>query len=235
VWLQQAEEIIRGIRGVTGARVLAEEGEISEIHVSVLADPDGTRPPKRYVRDIESAIFVKLGRRVDHKKISIVEDKLRPEALDSPLREDDGAAAPRRLKIASVNVHTEAMQTHAQVILCLGSVEALGAAVGPSVRLNKYRLAAAATLHAVQHFIADECSFNLGDLSIVRMGTDEVVVVTVDFLSSRGERSVSGSCVAKTDDILYSVVCATLDAINRTFEALKTKEPMEYEIEPGVS
>jgi hypothetical protein len=233
VWVEQAEEIIRGIRGITGARVMAQEGEISEIHVSVVADPEGARPFKRYVRDIESAIFVKLGRRVDHKKISIVEDKLRPESSESLGDEDGHAAPPKRLRIASVNLHTETMQTHAQVILALGSVEALGTAIGPNVRLNRYRLTAAATLNAVQHFLADDCSFNLGDLSIVRMGRDEVVLVTVDFLSSREERQVSGSCVARTDDVLYSVVCATLDAMNRTFEGLKTKEPVEYEIEPG--
>jgi hypothetical protein len=233
VWVEQTEDIIRGIRGVTGARVQAQDGEISEIHVSVIADPDGARPLKRYVRDIESAIFVKLGRKVDHKKISIVEDKPQAESSGFPINVENQVSVPKRLKITSVNLHTEAMQTHAQVILALGSVEALGTAVGPNVRLNRYRLTAAATLNAVGHFIADEFSFNLGDLSVVRMGRDDVVLVTVDFLSSREERSVSGSCVAKPDDVLYSVVCATLDAMNRTFEGLKTKEPMEYEIEPG--
>ena len=53
------------------------------------------------------------------------------------------------------------------------------------------------------------------------------------FLSTSEERMVSGSCIAKEDDVLYSVVCATLDAVNRIFEGLKTKEPLEYEIEPG--
>jgi hypothetical protein len=233
VWVEQAEEIIRGIRGVTGARVIEDEGEISEVHVSVVADPEGVRPLKRYVRDIESAIFVKLERKVDHKKISIVED--RPKS-DAP-RTMDGMAgngeAPKRLRIASVNLHTEGMQTHAQVILALGSVEALGTAVGPNVRLNRYRLTAAATLNAVGHFLAEDCSFNLADLSVVKMGRDDVVLVSVDFLSPREERGLSGSCVAGTDDILYAVVCAVLDAGNRTFEGLKTKEPMEYEIEPG--
>jgi len=32
--------------------------------------------------------------------------------------------------------------------------------------------------------------------------------------------------------VLYSVVCATLDSVNRIFEGLRTKEPLEYEIEP---
>jgi len=105
--------------------------------------------------------------------------------------------------------------------------------LGPSVRLNRYRLMATATLNAVGHFVAEDCTFNLGDLSVLRTGRDDVVLITVDFLSPGGERSFSGSCVANTDDMLYSVVCATLDAVNRTFEGLRTKEPLEYEIEPG--
>lgn len=232
VWVDQAEDIVRGIKGVTGARVLVDGDEISEIHVSVASDPTGVRSPKRYVRDIESALLVKLGRKVDHKKVSIVEDRPIPHASRNSQEDQAPVTAAKRMRISSVNLHAERLQAHAQVVLALDSIEALGTAVGPSSRFNKYRLMAAATLNAVHHFVADDCSFNLGDVSVVGVGRDDVILVTVDFLSASEERTVSGSCVAKEDDALYSVVCATLDAVNRIFEGLRTKEPLEYEIEP---
>ncbi len=233
VWVDQAEDVVRTIRGVTGARVLTtDDGEISEIHVAVVSDPTGARSPKRYVRDIESALLVKLGRKVDHKKISIVEDGPSRNSSGRAREEETALAPTKRIRISSVNLHAERLQAHAQVVLTHNSVEALGTAVGPSTRLNKYRLMATAALNAVHHLIAEECSFSLGDVSVVGVGRDDVIVVTADFLSPSGERIVSGSCVAKEDDALYSVVCATLDAVNRTFEGLRTKEPLEYEIEP---
>lgn len=232
MWVEQAEDIVRGIRGVTGAKVLTQDGEISEIHVSVGTNDGPVRPPKRYVRDIESALLVKLGRRIDHKKISIVEDSPVKKTSRLPTKGNEVVKGGARIKISSVNVHAERLQAHAQVVLAFNSVEALGTAVGPSSRLNKYRLMAAATLNAVQHFVAEDCSFNLGDVSMVKLGRDDVVLVTVDFLSASDERIVSGSCIAKEDDALYSVVCAALDAVNRIFEGLRTKEPLEYEIEP---
>ncbi len=217
---------------MTGARILADDGDISEIHVAVVADPSGRRMPKQYVRDIESALLVKLGRKVDHKKISIVEDRT-VQSASRDLREDGrDVAAAKRIRISSVNLHTERLEAHAQVVLALNSVEALGTAVGPSSRLNKYRLVSTATLNAIQHFLAEDCSFSLGEVSPVGLGRDEVISVTVDFLSMAGEKTICGSCVAKEDDIYYSIVCATLDAVNRLFEGLKTKEPLEYEIEP---
>lgn len=231
VWADQAEDVVRSIRGVTGARVLTDGDEISEIHVAVASDPTGARPAKRYVRDIESALLVKLGRKVDHKKISIVEDGPSQSPSVRDLQEEASSTHAKRIRISSVNLHAERLEAHAQVVLTHNSVEALGTAVGPSARLNKYRLMATAALNAVRHLIAEECSFSLGDVSMVGMGRDDVVVVTVDFLSPSEERIVSGSCVAKEDDTLYSVVCATLDAVNRIFEGLRTKEPLEYEIE----
>lgn len=176
--------------------------------------------------------MVKLGRRVDHKKISIVEDTLTKAAPVSASEGNESVNGGSRMRISSVNLHAERLEAHAQVVLSFGTVEALGTAVGPSTRLNKYRLMAAATVNAVQHFVAENCSFNIGDVSLIRSGRDDVVLVTVDFLSASDERSVSGSCIAREDDVLYSVVCATLDAVNRIFEGLRTKEPLEYEIEP---
>ncbi len=232
VWVEQAEEIIRGIKGVTGVKVLTADGEISELHVSVTFDPDGAHSPKRYVRDIESALLVKLGRRIDHKKISIVEDSPSEKSSSRAYDDEAGMIATKRIRISSVNLHAERLKAHAQVVLSLNSIEALGTAVGPSSRLNKHRLVANATLDALAHFVADDCSFSLEDVGVVGLGRDRVVLVTVDFLSISEERTVSGSCIAAEDDLLYSVVCATLDAVNRIFEGLRTKEPLEYEIKP---
>jgi hypothetical protein len=232
VWVEQAEDIVRGIKGVSGAKVLMQDGEISEIHVSVASGGAPARAPKRYVRDIESALLVKLGRRIDHKKISIVEDISSEEGPERGFEGNGAVRGGARIRISSVNLHAERLEAHAQVILAFGTVEALGTAVGPSTRLNKYRLMANATLNAVSHFVAEDCSFNLGDVSVVGIGRENVVLVTVDFLSTSEERVVCGSCIAKEDDVLYSVVCASLNAVNRIFEGLRTKEPLEYEIEP---
>jgi hypothetical protein len=72
------ETLILQVRGVLAGRIVLDDSqEIDEIHV--VGSPE--RNPKQIVRDIESALFVRGGIRVNHRKISLVqllESSIRP-------------------------------------------------------------------------------------------------------------------------------------------------------------
>jgi hypothetical protein len=64
------ERQLSQVRGVTGARILYDAAHtISEVHVV----SNGQRKPKQIIRDIESIIFVQLGQRLDHRRISLAQ------------------------------------------------------------------------------------------------------------------------------------------------------------------
>ncbi|MCJ7806863.1 MAG: hypothetical protein MUP57_04880, partial [Clostridia bacterium] len=73
--VREIESIISQIQGVSSGRLVCQDGDIVEIHV--LADK--TRSPKQVVRDIESAVLIKLGLELDHKRISVAQ--LGPDML----------------------------------------------------------------------------------------------------------------------------------------------------------
>ena len=124
------------------------------------------------------------------------------------------------------------LDCHAQVQLSLNGVEALGTAVGSNTALESYRLIARATLDAMVKFIDADCAFSLGDLQICTLGGNEVFAVEVKKLQGRKDESLFGCCRIARDPS-DAVVFATLDAINRVFEAIKKKEHTEYEVEPS--
>ncbi|MDM7915264.1 MAG: hypothetical protein QUU85_08365, partial [Candidatus Eisenbacteria bacterium] len=65
--IRQMELDLARIHGVHSARLQAENGEITEVHV--VADP--TRRPKWIVRDVVTTLFARYGVRVPYQKISV--------------------------------------------------------------------------------------------------------------------------------------------------------------------
>ena len=60
------EQLVNQVQGVISSRVVQQGEEVVEIHVLT----DTSRAPKQLVRDIESAILVKLGQQIDYKPVS---------------------------------------------------------------------------------------------------------------------------------------------------------------------
>jgi hypothetical protein len=150
----------------------------------------------------------------------------------SSLAESDSRSATgERIRFAGVNLFVSGPRTQAQVELKWKGVPRMGSASGWSTRAGAYRLIAAATLAAVQEFIADEVALGVHEVEFVRLGKRRAVVVSLSLLAHRSEKTLVGGCTVE-HDVQQAVVLATLSALNRLVGGLPTKEPTEYLLRP---
>jgi hypothetical protein len=217
-WKGQAESAIRQLRGVVGAYIRVEGEEIG----AVFAQSDGSRDARKIVRDIEAILATQFGIEVDFRKISVA-------ATEPLLPVDESRRRVRvdRLAFENVRVETSGLESEARVELSLGDAHILGMARGPATRGSSLELAAEACLRAAVRFVEEMVTFALSGLDRVRIGRDEVVVVTVRMSQGRNEKVLSGSSPVEQDD-LRTVTYATLDAINRVFGQLTPRHLVEY-------
>ncbi|MCS7209761.1 MAG: hypothetical protein NZ874_09345 [Fimbriimonadales bacterium] len=201
----QIESVLRELRGVCGARVVADEsGLIQEIHLLVEAD----RNPKQAVRDVESALLAHFGIHIDHRKVSVAQKA----GVSKP---------PELLRLRWLDVHITQEGTRAVVAVLLERNGAVfrGSASGVRSSTQIPRLVALATLRAVEaaHGLCER--FGLEDVSTATMvGGYPVAVVLVSAVREQGEDLLVGSALIR-QDALRAVGLATLDAVNRRIAA----------------
>jgi len=227
----QAESVLRELRDVSAVSVLSDGGQITEIHITTSCN----RSPKQLVRDVESALEAELGLRVDHRCISVAQkkDSGEQEGLQELTLDDfcEPEHSQARVRFGSIHVSYSELKGNAKVELWLDDLESAGFADGSCDQHDINRLIATATLQSIRHFVAEECSLSLGDVEVIRLGPDQVVVATIKFLVGRTDRTLVGSSVV-SQNLHQSVVYAVLDAVNRIFGNLRLKEPVEYELRP---
>ncbi|MDR5694709.1 MAG: hypothetical protein QN198_10850 [Armatimonadota bacterium] len=199
---QQAEEIIRRLKGVEAVRVEAgEEGGIHLIHV--LGRPE--RSPKMIALDVVSALAAELGVTLEPRQIRI--------AL---LRQEEQQVLPpgrARLKFVGLTVSTIRNTLEVKVHLEDRGLLYEGVASGPNSSRHRLELAAQATLRAVETFLRAEGLFLLEEVAIVPLARKEVALALVTLLSPE-EEHLSGSAIVR-EDPREAVVRAVLAAINR--------------------
>jgi hypothetical protein len=199
--LKEIEAIIARIQGVVSGRLVCKDGEIVEIHVLA----DATRTPKQVVRDIESAVMVKLGLELDHRQISVAQLE---QGSSLPVSDEI------RLLFRGINYTTENGTATVNITVDKGSEIFSADQSGPNTRQNRLRLTAAATLSAVEQCVNSEAKFSIGDVQRVNIYGSEVITSAVCLFINRQEEVLLGSAMNKGDD-LESTVRATLDAVNR--------------------
>lgn len=197
----QIESVLRELRGVCGARVVASEsGLIQEIHLLVEAD----RNPKQAVRDVESALLAHFGIHVDHRKISVAQKASASKFPDS-----------FRLRWLDLQIAHEGTRAIVTVLLERNSTVYRGVATGVRSSLQIPRLVAAATLRAVEAAHGLRERFGLEEVSTTTMlGGHPVALVLVSAVREQGEDLLVGSALIR-HDVLRAVGLATLDAVNR--------------------
>ena len=136
-----------------------------------------------------------------------------------------------RVRFVSANLFVSGLKTTAQVELSWQGMTRLGSATGASARDNAARLLSAATLNALVPYLGDDVTLAPHEVEFVRLGRQEVVLVTVKLLGQRSEKTLVGSCTVE-QDMAQSVVYATLSAVNRVLGGLRSREPVEYELRP---
>jgi hypothetical protein len=158
----------------------------------------------------------------------------KPAVAETPASRPEPVAARTggsRVRFMTANLFVSGLRTQAQVELSWQGMTRLGNATGASARDNAYRLLSSATLNALLPYLGEDVTLAPHEVEFVRLGRQEVVVVTVKLLGQRSEKTLVGSCTVE-QDVAQSVVYATLAAVNRVLGGLRSREPVEYELRP---
>jgi hypothetical protein len=198
---EQAEEIIRRLRGVVAVRVVpTPEGAIDTVHVLGQAD----RSPKLIAIDVVSALAAELGTTLEPRQVRVA--ALRPEDQASPVPQ-------ARLKF--VGLSQSVVRSSAEVKVHLEDRGMLyeGIAAGPNVPRHRLALVAQATLRAIEVFLRAQGLLIYEGAGVHPVGDHEVAVVIVT-LAGNDQESLAGASVVR-DDPREAVVRAVLAAVNR--------------------
>ena len=233
--IKRAEELLATLPGVIAARIIASEnGAVDEIHVLTTA----AVTPKQTVRNIESALIAHLGRRVDHRKISVA-TTIEPAAPRESAREPErdareprgprGAEPPappaapaaavktdaRRLYFEDVEVRrSRAKGIACRVTLKKGDESFVGEAEGMENERSRIELAARAALSAIAQAEPSDRALALDGVRLIEAFDREFVFVGVTARLARSSALLTGSCEIKESAETASVL-AVLDATNR--------------------
>jgi hypothetical protein len=240
-WAARVEEAIRGLRdcNVEAVRILADGDEIRELHIL----SSSRRPAKMIVRDVQTLLATRFDVKPDHRVISVAyaepgaarpAETRAPEAAEPAPAPDSrrAAAAESRIRFEGVNVYVSGPKAHAQVELSWKGLSRMGSASGWSTREAAHRLIASATLAAVKEFLEEDLALSVDEAQVVRMGREDVVVVSLALLAHRQQKTLAGCC-SQGGAAQQAVVLATLAALNRVVGGLRTKEPTEYVLRPA--
>jgi len=192
--------VISQVKGVLSAQVVCENQNIAEIHVLA----DHSRTPKQIVRDIESAVLIKLGASLDHKQISVVQ---LGEASKFSL-----SGLPLELERISCSSSSEEIEI--TVAINLGD-EFAATVTGPNSRPYRPRLAAEAALRSVEQFLGGCSRFIAADVQKIRIAGQEAIAVVISHCMGQVEEILPGIALNRGDD-MEAAARAALDAVRRS-------------------
>lgn len=196
---------------VSAARVVTDAtGHPSEVHILATA----AKHAKQVVRDVQSVALASFGIELDRRIVSVVQ-------LGG---EEVGAGTPPAptFRPALVNVSTEVtgLRSLVRVTLAQEGSETVGFAEGSIATSARQRLVAAATVDALRQIDpAAEC-VDVESAQVVRVGVNDVAIVTIVFVLPPNEHLVSGSAIVRQHADDDAVVRAVLDATNRRLPSL---------------
>ncbi|MDP2725924.1 MAG: hypothetical protein Q8P59_00130 [Dehalococcoidia bacterium] len=192
------EQRLGQIRGVISARVVErDDGEIGEIHIMATSQ----RTAKQLVRDIESLILLHFGRKVDYRKISIVQ------------LEGRRVASLNRVRLKSVENEIAAESQRWSVILEYDRKDLIGRWEGVTSVLEAEG-AALATLGAVQELMGGNLALTLKEARVTQIEGGPVVIAAVILGLPPRQETLLGSSFVK-DRVAEASARAVLSALNR--------------------
>lgn len=189
---------------VSIARIVADDlGRVTEVHV--VARPG--KHPKQLARDIQSVALASFGLEIDRRVISVVQLGAAPDL--------DGVSGPRRPSILAITAEATGLRSLVRVTLARDDDEVVGFAEGSVATSARHRLVAAATIDALRQLDpAAEC-VDIDHAQVVRVGSLDVAVVTIIFVTPPTEQTVAGSAIVRPPQEADAVARAVLDATNR--------------------
>jgi hypothetical protein len=205
--LRDVEAELCRLPDVVAARIVADAiGRPVEVHV--LAQTG--KHAKQVVRDVQSVALASFGLELDRRIVSVVQ--LGPNGSEAS--DPFAVTALVRPRIVSIEGQTTGLRTTLRVAISLGDHEAVGFAEGSVAISVRPRLVASATLDAIRQLEPAAERFDLEAAQVARVGTDDVLVVTLIDVDPPGEHRLAGSAIVHTQ-IDDATVRAVLDATNR--------------------
>ncbi len=202
----ELEKRFRLLRNVQGAHVdFDEAGDVHAIGVF----SDGTRPPKEIKRDVEETFRNVFGYRVNHNKISIVE-----QSFDF----EEQAALSRVRFLTAYQIQ----RAHG-VVEGVVQLEYQGMVISESVEAHHFEMqleyiVANATAQALMRVLTDY-NIRVDRIRIIDMGDNDIVCTTLSIVNrNSGANNMYVGAAIRSKDLLSSVAKATLDALNRKMD-----------------
>lgn len=194
------EQLVNQVQGVISSRVVQQGEEVVEIHVLT----DTSRAPKQLVRDIESAILVKLGQQIDYKRISIAQlGEEQKQLLEGP-----------RLKLLEISSTSSRNKLAVTITIGLGNEKFKATISGPNITKNRLTLASKATLTAVEKCYSISSKLEINQIEKVLISGHEAILAAVSLAFKSREEILLGTALIK-GDVQEAAARAALDAINR--------------------
>lgn len=215
--LHEVEQELCRLPDISAARIVADHtGRPTEIHV--LANPG--KPAKQVVRDIQSVALASFGLEIDRRIVSVVQLGAVNGAEGRGMLAVTAEPIPFRPMITSINAEITGMRTVVRVALSQGGEETAGFAEGSIATASRHRLVASATLDALRQLDASAECLDVEGAQLVRIGAQDVAVVTIVYVIPPTEQIVSGSAIVRQNQDADAVARAVLDATNRRLPRL---------------
>ncbi|MDO8690220.1 MAG: hypothetical protein Q7R39_09475 [Dehalococcoidia bacterium] len=192
------EQHLSQIRGVISAQVVASaDGEIGEVHILAASQ----RPPKQLVRDIESLVLLHFKKKIDYRKISIVQ------------LEGRRVTALNRIQLKGVQCQPDATPPQWAVTLQYEQRELLGEWQGDT-SVSEAEGAAEATLRALKDLVGPALQLALKEAKLTQMDGGGVVVAAVAVGVPPRQETLLGCSFVK-ESVAEAAARSVLGAINR--------------------
>lgn len=224
--VENAERLLKSLKGVVSARMVAEAGgEIEEIHLVTTREVS----PKQTVRNVESALLAQLGVSVDHRKISVAQTSAAtPEKAEElvPRSNGDPFAPSERVIFLGHEIRNERPhRMRARVNIEWQGQRYAGEASGTDLPRSRLEIIASAVLQGLESILirseeeqdeqdGDDGALALDGVTITEAFDRRYVLVGVHAIHGRDAKVLCGS--APVEDVVdRAVVLATLQAADR--------------------
>lgn len=195
------QEIINKIDGVISAKIICEEGNITELHILA----NNLRAAKQIARDIESSLLAAYDYRIDRRVISIAQI------------ETEEYKKIRRIRFDGVSLSTSGNQVECTVKLLMNEEEFASRQVAAKTEANRRKIVAVSTIKAVEELLGRVTSFDVQDVFVQTSRDVSFATVIISVLGKEREETMIGSAMVK-NDLSEAIAKAALDAINRRVE-----------------
>ncbi len=180
--VEELESVLSSLDGIKKARVIIDEtnGEMKEIHIL----STGEKNSKQIVRDVETTILTVSGQRIDRRIISVAQ--MAVTRTPSRVNRNESETRNGTFKVESVGFSEDDMEIEVSVEVSDGKNLRESSRSGVRSFKNVLKLAAEATISALESLTASKMRFSLDDVREVSTGERKFFLGVMTIMESNG-------------------------------------------------